>query len=188
MCDDTNGWLSYACAHSRCVVQHTLTVYLCYHMHWKTLFFSDGLILHPPTYTNSQDQHLIPKFVWRSQIYTRGTRTCIIYGDEFQGLQVFHVIKMTMVRQVQCCLHVTWFEHEGKQAQNAAQRAKIVDAFVLCSFLYEDPKFEPHGWRRHYTGWYRRSEISGVYLWWSLNYKLWDFFNMWILCNLGHCQ
>ena len=29
----------------------------------------------------------------------------------------------------------------------------------------EDPQFEPHSWRRHYTGRYRRSGISRVYLW-----------------------
>ena len=29
----------------------------------------------------------------------------------------------------------------------------------------EDPQFEPHGWRCHYTGHYRRSGISRVYLW-----------------------
>ena len=29
----------------------------------------------------------------------------------------------------------------------------------------EDPQFEPHGWRRHYTGRYRESGISPLYLW-----------------------
>ena len=29
----------------------------------------------------------------------------------------------------------------------------------------EAPQFAPHGWRRHYTGWYRRSVISLVNLW-----------------------
>ena len=34
----------------------------------------------------------------------------------------------------------------------------------------EDPQIEPHGWRRHYTGRYKRSGISCVYLWWAQLY------------------
>ena len=30
---------------------------------------------------------------------------------------------------------------------------------------HEYPQFEPHGWRRHYTGRYTRSGISPVYMW-----------------------
>ena len=33
----------------------------------------------------------------------------------------------------------------------------------------KDPQLELHGWRRHYTGLYRRSGISGVYLWFDHN-------------------
>ena len=33
---------------------------------------------------------------------------------------------------------------------------------MCCRQIPKDPQFEPHGWWRHYTGWYRRSGISRV--------------------------
>ena len=47
----------------------------------------------------------------------------------------------------------------------------ITKNFVAFVFLHawsaksQRPHFEPHGQRRHYTGRYRRSGISGVHLW-----------------------
>ena len=66
----------------------------------------------------------------------------------FGGFQVFSVIKITMIRQesmLPAC------KREDKEEQNAAQRAKIVNAFVLHYFCVcgqqkpNDPQIEPHG-------------------------------------------
>ena len=45
-------------------------------------------------------------------------------------------------------------------------RECICFAFVVACVVCKTrrPHIEPHGWRRHYTGWFRRSGISGVYL------------------------
>ena len=73
-------------------------------------------------------------------------------------------------------LHVPRSEREDKQAQNAVRSTKILKVlfcvyFCLCSLQkLKDSQIEPHGWWYHYTGWYRRSGISGVYLWMQQSY------------------
>ena len=47
----------------------------------------------------------------------------------------FPIIKITVVRQVHICLHVTRSDRENKQSQNTPRHAKIVSAFVLRLFL-----------------------------------------------------
>ena len=44
----------------------------------------------------------------------------------------------------------------------------IVNAFALHLFFSVWSAKSEDGWGHHYTGWYRRSEISGVYLWYGL--------------------
>ena len=47
--------------------------------------------------------------------------------------------------------------------------------FSVCGWQKpEDHQFEPHGWRRHYTGRYRGSGISRVYLWPVSQKPLWQ--------------
>ena len=61
-------------------------------------------------------------------------------------------------------------EHEGKYAWNAERHAKIVDAFFYICFHVcgrQKPEYLQlalHGWRRHYTGWYRSLGISFLHL------------------------
>ena len=52
----TNGQLMYPLAYSPRLVQHTLTVRLCYHTHGKLIF--NWRLMYPPAYTYSPTQHL----------------------------------------------------------------------------------------------------------------------------------
>ena len=74
------------------------------------------------------------------------------HGAEIEGLWVFPVIKnkLSFIRCI-CHLHLLRSEHEDKtHTHNAAWRAKIVDALVLCLFMRVEsaktriPLFEPH--------------------------------------------
>ena len=68
------------------------------------------------------------------------------------GLWVFPIIKITLARQV----HM-W-------------PASSVCFCVCGQQKPEDPQLKPHGWRCHYTGWYTRSGIPLVYLWFFANF------------------
>ena len=85
------------------------------------------------------------------------------HGVQIGGLQVFPLIKIT-VAHVTCifcglCVKIntskTWFK-----CRTAREDRGRIFACVVGKNL-KTPQFEPHGWRRHYTGWYTR---SGIYL------------------------
>ena len=73
-----------------------------------------------------------------------------------------------------------------RKLPHSTWRSRICFAFVFSCGPQkpEYPQFEPHGWRRHYTGRCTRSGISLVYLW--LRYSLvWGYMP---LCPmLCHC-
>ena len=63
-------------------------------------------------------------------------------------------------------------KREDKQAQKRCtvhgDREHICFVFIFaCVVNTQRPQIELHGWRRHYTGWYREAGISGVYLWFN---------------------
>ena len=58
-----------------------------------------------------------------------------------------------------------------RKTLHGAQRSCTHLYLFLCMWTAKTqrpPQFEPHGWRRRYTGRYRRSVISRVYLWETL--------------------
>ena len=92
-------------------------------------------------------------------------------GLNLGGLRVFLVIKIIMVRQVRklpvCTVVWAWKQSCVKSCPAREDRERIcfVFAFACGQQNPEDPQIEPHGWRRHYTGRYRKYGNSGVYLW-----------------------
>ena len=93
------------------------------------------------------------------------------HGAQFGGLWVFPVIKIIVVRQVRKLIACTagWACKQSHAKSRAVcedrERICFAFAFVCGRQKHEDPQFEPHGWRRHYTGRYRESGISPLYLW-----------------------
>ena len=73
-----------------------------------------------------------------------------------------------------------FFRNQNNYGLAGASRVKATQHAALWGHLFcicfcvcglqkrKDPQIELHGWRRHYTGRYRKSGISGVYLWVNL--------------------
>ena len=102
------------------------------------------------------------------QIYSRGPRTYTIFipawGSKW-GLWVLPAIKNNHGSAGVCVcyphVHVKW--HTPREDHDC-----IWFVFVFVYVVDKNPgdlQMEPHGWRHHYTGRYRRSGISGVYQW-----------------------
>ena len=117
------------------------------------------------------------EFVGRMNYFTthryRGRRcqTLRHYGAQFGGLRVFPVIKIIVVCQVRklnaCTAGWAWKQSHAKNGEGREDRECICFAFAFCVCGHqkpEDPQIEPHGWRLHYTGRYRESGISPLYL------------------------
>ena len=86
------------------------------------------------------------------------------HGAQIGGIRVFLKIKITTIHQVCVCCGLRKKIYMPKMPYGS----KIVGAFVsacVWSAKAKYPHFELHGWRRHYTGWYRSSGISFLYLW-----------------------
>ena len=121
---------------------------------------------------------VLSKYELSPQIYKGDTKTCAIFipaWDSNRGLWIFPVIEVSVVCQVRM-----------SPASNGGLSIKIntckmlhgtqrswKQLFCACFCMSgqqksEDPQFEPHGWP-HYMGWYTRSGISLVYLWYISN-------------------
>ena len=133
---------------------------------WRSLSKWDKVSWHPILELSSI-------FDQKPQICTGDLKTCIIYVPAWGSNWGFLGFSRNQnsrgssggyVTCIYCGLRVKI------HALNASWCAKIVDKFVLRLFLHVwsaktwRPHFEPHGWRRHCTGWYTRSGISRVYL------------------------
>ena len=88
------------------------------------------------------------------------------HGSPIGGIWVFLAIKVTVICQVcvYCSLSVkinTW------EMPHGAQRC-ILSVFVSTCVVGKNlntSNWSFHGWRHHYTEWYRSSGISFLYLW-----------------------
>ena len=67
-------------------------------------------------------------------------------------------------------------------------RGRILLVFVSACVIGKNPEYpqlELHGWRRHYTGRYKSSGISFLYLWlkhkWKLKHTFEDLIKLWSL-------
>ena len=108
---------------------------------------------------------------WYPQIYTSDPRTCAIlilaWGSNW-GPSRF---SCNQINRGSSGAYVTYMYCGLSVKTKVAWRSKIVSAFALHLFLRVwsaktwRPQIEPHGWQCHYMGRYRRSGISGVYLW-----------------------
>ena len=114
--------------------------------------------------------HLVLNKLWHNHRYTPEIRepapSLPWHGAQFRGLWAFfsrnqsnsslsdaYVIKSTAV----------WMWRQ-KRYMACKVCGCIGIEFALHAWKLEDPQTEPHGWQRHYTGRYRKSGISGVYL------------------------
>ena len=77
------------------------------------------------------------------------------------GLRLFLPIKITVVRSPASTAAQAWRKTRVKHCTVCEDRGYILLCMRFCVFSWQKPKdtqFEPHGCRRHYPGWYRRSE------------------------------
>ena len=111
-----------------------------------------------------------------SQIYVRDLRTIFIpaWGSNW-GSSGFSHNQNTKVCQVHMSLHLLRTEHEDKTCVKCLMVHKdggsIGFVFVFACMVgkkLKTPKLSPmadNAITQSYMGWYRRSGISGVYLW-----------------------
>ena len=80
-------------------------------------------------------------------------------GAKLGGLQLFSIIKVIMVHQVCVLPACTWRQASVKRqcAHTRTWTHLFCVCFRVCGRLKNGrPQIEPHGWRCHYTEWYRR--------------------------------
>ena len=101
------------------------------------------------------------------QIYKGDPRTCAIFILAWGSNWGYSGFSRDQNNYDLSGAYVLWSEREDKPAWKAARYSKIVGRIFVCIWFHvcgrqkpEYPQFEPHGWRRQYTGWYTRSGIS----------------------------
>ena len=115
--------------------------------------------------------YILPTYYRYTPEITESAPSWSQHGAEFGGLRVFSIIEIFVVRQVRvlpaCNAIWAWGQTIAKRCTAREDRERIWFCVHSCVCGLQkpvDPKIEPHGWRRHYTWWYRRSGISVVYL------------------------